>query len=184
MGRRRRRRLGAPLRLPRRAAGAARPSGAVAALSRFLFRSLAVSRATGLPGRRRSRAPPTARSWPDTRPWGCTCLRSRGPVLGSEKLAGAGDREQARSRALAGSLRASGRGGQPDGLHGAPGPGRSREPPPPRALGSWADLSVQGSGNRGSPGRFRTRLLGPRARSCDRPSPSLSSESTLDPRAF
>lgn len=180
MGRRRRRRLGAPLRPP--ASGGWRGS---ALWSCGSLKSLPVSEPGSEPGHGTPRKAPEqgpahGRELAGHAALGLHVSQVTRPVLRSEKLAGAGDREQARSRALAGSLRASGRGGQPDGLHGAPGPGRSREPPPPRALGSWADLSV----NRGSPGRFRTRLLGPRARSCDRPSPSLSSESTLDPRAF
>lgn len=184
MGRRRRRRLGAPLRPPASGGWCGSALWSCGSLKSLPLSEPGSEPAHGTPRKAPEQGPAHGRELAGHAALGLHVSQVMRPVLGSEKLAGAGDREQARSRALAGSLRASGRGGQPDGLHGAPGPGRSREPPPPRALGSWADLSVQGSGNRGSPGRFRTRLLGPRARSCDRPSPSLSSESTLDPRAF
>lgn len=157
MGRRRRHRLGAPLRPP--ASGGWRGSALWSCGSR---KSLPLSEPGSEPGHGTPRKAPEqgpahGRELAGHAAWGCTCLRSRGPVLGSEKLAGAGGREQARSRALAGSLRASGRGGQPDGLHGALGPGRSREP---LRLVHWVPGQTSASRALGTAGHLAVSALG------------------------
>lgn len=184
MGRRRRRRLGAPLRPPASGGWCGSALWSCGSLKSLPVSELGSEPAHGTPRKAPEQGPAHGRELAGHAALGLHVSQVTRPCPRVGE-AGGGRRPRAGTEPGSGrqpaSIRARGAARRPP--WGA-GPGRSREPPPPRALGSWADLSVQGSGNRGSPGRFRTQLLGPRARSCDRPSPSLSSESTLDPRAF